>query len=148
VREERGVEDGGTALESLRGEAIVHVVRCAEAERAVVVIVAVPVEEGATVGAGVLDVHETLGETGPYLSVLKADSEGRRAVSKTRLVLRAPFRRTIHPSVPPGPKCPCGTGYRTVVPVSTVVRYQVGVRGLVLVGYSQGVARPSGEVWV
>ena len=55
VREERGVEDAGATLESLRREAVVHVVGCAEAERAVVVLIVVPAEEGATVSAGVFD---------------------------------------------------------------------------------------------
>src|ERR1019366_6501192 len=71
VREERSVEDGGTALESLSREAVVHVVGCAEAKRAVVVLVVVPVEEGATMGAGVLDVHESLGDAGPVLERLE-----------------------------------------------------------------------------
>src|SRR5260370_23869491 len=61
VRDKGGVEDGGTALESLRGEAVVHVVRSAEAERAVVVVVVVLVEERAGGRAGGRHTAELLG---------------------------------------------------------------------------------------
>jgi hypothetical protein len=48
VREKRGVEDVGPALDGPRGEAVVHVAGRAEAKRAVVMVVIVPVEEGAS----------------------------------------------------------------------------------------------------
>ena len=70
-----GVEDGGTALAQLRGEAVVDIVRRAEPDAAVVVIAVVPVEEVAAVGPRVLDVHEAVGEVGAVFECLEGGSE-------------------------------------------------------------------------
>ncbi len=75
VREEGGVEDGSAARESRRGEAVVHLVRRAEAERAVMVFVVVPVEEARGVARACSMQPKRSGKPGRYLSVLKGDSE-------------------------------------------------------------------------
>lgn len=53
MSEERGVEDGSAPVADFNGNAAVDVVRCAEAESAVTMLVVVPVEEAVAVGARV-----------------------------------------------------------------------------------------------
>jgi hypothetical protein len=57
-----GGEDEGSRGDALSGEAVVDVVRGQKADAAVTVLVVVPVEEGAAVGAPVLCRSEALGE--------------------------------------------------------------------------------------
>ena len=64
VSGEGGVVDDAAPLQRLRREPVVHVMRRAEAERAMVVLVVVPVEEGAAVTASLLDMVEAVGEAG------------------------------------------------------------------------------------
>src|SRR5580693_7120023 len=71
VREKRGAEDCAATVDRLRREAVVHVVRRAETERAVAVLAVVPVEEGAAVVTRVLDVREAVGEAGAILERLE-----------------------------------------------------------------------------
>ena len=62
MRSVRGGEDEGSSGDALIGEAVVDVVRGQEADATVTVLVVVPVEEGATVGATVLRRSEALRE--------------------------------------------------------------------------------------
>ena len=75
MREKRGGEDVGSALEGAGGEAVVDVVRRAEAERAVIGARCCTSRRRAAVAARVLDAVKRSGKPGRYLSVLKADSE-------------------------------------------------------------------------
>jgi hypothetical protein len=67
----RGGEDEGSRGDTLIGEAVVDVVRGQEADAAVTVLVVVPVEERAAVGAAVLGGSEALGKVGPVLERLE-----------------------------------------------------------------------------
>ena len=53
MRDEGGVEDGAASRACGGGETVMHLVRGAEAERAVTMHVVVPIEEATTVAAGV-----------------------------------------------------------------------------------------------
>src|SRR5258706_8237689 len=71
MRGECGVEDASTTRERLGGETAVHFVRRAERERAVAMLVVVPIEESAGGTACVLLAAEALGKTGARLERLE-----------------------------------------------------------------------------
>jgi hypothetical protein len=64
-------EDEGSRGDTLIGEAVVDVVRSQEADAAVTVLVVVPIEEWAAVGAAVLRGAEPRGKVGPVLERLE-----------------------------------------------------------------------------
>ena len=67
----RGGENEGSRCDALIGEAVVDIVRGQKADAAVTVLVVVPVEERAAVGAAVLGGSEALGKVGPVLERLE-----------------------------------------------------------------------------